>query len=248
MKKLLVSLTLSVFLATTPSLALAATLSLSPASGTFNKGCPVTLDIILDTGEADTDGTDAILIYDSSKFTATTINTDLTPKIYSDYPGSNIDEASGKVTVSGLASVSSAFKGKGTLAKINFTVKETAGTGATMVKFDFDPNDKTKTTDSNVVERGTVSDVLSAVTNGNYTIGTGACGVGTTPAPSILPKTGGQGAVSVATPTTQPSSPQPPKTIDDMVGGKTGTQELTFTIAIVGSVLTILGILGLALL
>lgn len=233
----------SVFILIFPSSALAATLSLSPASGTFNKGCPVTLDINLDTTGSETDGTDAILIYDNTRFTATSIDTELPQKIYSDFPGSNIDDTTGKVTISGLASVSTAFNGKGTLAKVNLTVKETAPTGATQVKFDFDANDKSKTIDSNVVQRGTVADILTSVTNGNYTIGTGSCPTsGTTVVRTGLPQ--GQTTIVVATPAAQPQVIQVPlKQLPDA-----GSEQLTFTIAIVGSILTVLGVLGLALL
>ena len=137
-----------------------------------------------------------------------------------------------------MASVSSAFSGQGSVATVKFTVKDNAPTGATQVKFDFDPSDKSKTTDSNVVQRGTASDILSSVVNGNYTIGTGTCG--TSPATGGK---GGQGAVS--TPSGQV------KTLDQLVdktGKGPGSPELTFTLAIVGSVLVVLGILGLALL
>lgn len=244
--KLLTIILILIFLLASPASALAATLSLSPASGTFNKGCAFNLEIKLDTGEQQTDGTDAIILYDQGKLTATTPTAGT---IYADYPGTNVDENSGKITISGLASVSSAFSGQGTLATLHFTVKDTSATGATMIKFDFDSNDRTKTTDSNVVQRGTVADVLSSVVNGNYTIGTGACGGGATatPAPSVSPQTGqgGQGEVSVVTP------PAQLKTIDQLVdktGKGPGTPQLTYTIAILGSVLTILGILGLALL
>ena len=218
-----------------PAAVLAATLSLSPSTGTFNKNCPFSLDIILDTEGAQTDGTDAILIYDNSRLT---VNSITAGAIYSDNPGSNIDDVTGKITVSGLASVSQAFSGKGTLAKVNLTVKDSAPTGATQIKFDFDANDKTKTSDSNVVEKGTVVDVLSQVTNGNYTIGSGtAC---TSSSPAILPNTGGgnQGAVSTPSATEVPFKILPPA----------GTEKFTFTLAIVGSVLSVLGILGLALL
>lgn len=234
--KILGFIVILVFFLINPVWAIAATLSLSPVSGTFNKNCSFTLDISLDTAGAQTDGTDAILIYDSSRFTATSIQAGT---IYSDYPGNNIDDPSGKVTVSGLASVSQAFSGKGSLAKVNFTAKENAPTGATQVKFDFDGKDKTKTTDSNVVERGTVADILSSVVNGNYTIGSGACGAAVT----TLPATG-QGAVSVSTPSAQiPVKEVPLKTLPPA-----GSEQLTFTLAIIGSVLTVLGILGLALL
>lgn len=224
-----------------------ATLSFSPSTFTFNKGCSYTLDVNLDTGAHQTDGTDAIIKYDPAAFNVTNIKQGT---IYSDYPGNNIDATSGKITISGLASVSSPFTGKGTLATLNFSIKDNAQTGATQITFDFDPNNKTKTSDSNVVERGTVSEVLNSVVNGSYTIGTGSC-TGTaaaTPIPtqppiSYLPGTG-QGQVyyyPTATPTAvyKPLPPELPKG---------GTAELTATIVIVGTALTILGILGLALL
>lgn len=207
-----------------------ATLSLSPVSGTFNKGCPFALQIVLNTGGTQTDGTDAILIYDSSRVTAASITSG---SIYPDYPGNNIDDTNGKITISGLASVASPFSGQGTLATVNLKVKDDALSGVTQIKFDFDPQDKAKTTDSNVVERGTVSDVLNSVVNGNYTIGTGTCGT--------LPATGtggNQGAVSTPSATLIPVTQLPPA----------GTEQLTFTLSIVGATLTILGILGLALL
>lgn len=223
------------FILTPAAFAQTATLSLSPSSGTFNKGCPLTLQINLNTGSAQTDGTDAILAYDSTRFSATSISSG---SIYPDFPGNNIDDANGKITVSGLASVTSPFSGQGTLATINLRVKDDAPAGATQIKFDFDPNDKAKTTDSNVVERGTVTDVLNSVVNGNYVVGAGSC------PPAGAPAAPGLGAPGVATPaatirpTPTPSVGLPPA----------GTADLTFTLAIIGSILTILGILGLALL
>ena len=223
-----------------PSAALAATLGVSPSKGTLNKSCSFTVTVDLDTQGAQTDGTDAILVFDPARLNATSI---LNGTIYSDYPGSNIDTTTGRITVSGLASVNSPFSGKGTLATIHFTILETALAGATALSFDFDPNDKAKTTDSNVVERGTVSDVLSSVGNGSYTIGTGSClasaGSGSRP-PQGAP--GG-----VATPSAGAVSPE-----DGSIPGTTlppaGSETFTMTLAIVGSVLTILGILGLAVL
>lgn len=244
MKKLLIPLLLILALVN-PSFAMAATLVLSPSSGTFNKNCPMDIEIKLDTGGQQTDGTDAIIFYDSSKLTATTPTNG---SIYSEYPGTNVDDQGGKITISGLASVASAFSGAGTLATLHFTVKDTSTTGATVVRFDFDPNDKTKTTDSNVVERGTVVDILSSVTNGNYTIGSGTtCGASsssTSPGGTNTP--GGQGAVIVVPST--PSAQIPVKQIPVKTLPPAGSEQFTFTIAIVGSVLTVLGILGLALL
>lgn len=237
MKKIL-PLFLAIFLLILPGNVLASSLSLSPSSGTFNKGCPVSLKITVDTEKASTDGTDAILIFDNSRFLGQSI---ATGSIYPDFPGNNIDNAGGKITISGLASVNDPFAGKGTLATVNFKVADNAPEGAAQINFDFDSNNKKKTTDSNVVERGTIEDTLNSVVNGNYVIGTGACAASPTPASSLLPRTGGSPATPSAIPTATPFVPRqelPPA----------GTQELTSAIAIVGGILTILGILGLALL
>lgn len=206
-----------------------ATLSLSPTSGTFNKGCNFTLTINLDTGGAQTDGTDAILFYDPTRFTAQTIHSGT---IYSDYPGNNIDVTNGKITVSGLSSVSSAFNGAGALATVDFTVVSSAPTGTSQVKFDFDPADKTKTTDSNVVERGTIADILNQVVDGNFTIGTGtSCSLNVTP--SKKPVGGPEEATPIPTKAPLPTA---------------GVAENTLILAFVGGALTVLGVLGLALL
>ena len=53
--------------------------------------------------------------------------------------------------------------------------KNAAINNNSQVRFDFDPANPQKTTDSNVVEHSTISEILSSVTNGNYTIGTGTC-------------------------------------------------------------------------
>jgi len=229
MKKIVLGL-LSLIFMVTPASAMAATLSVSPATGTFNQGCNFSINVLVDTAGVTTDGTDAVIIYDPARLTANPPIVNGT--IYSDYPGSNIDAANSKITISGIASVSQGFSGSGVLATINFTVLN-SGT-PTALTFDFDPNNKGKTTDSNVVERGTVVDVLSSVTNGSYTLGTETCAAQTA-TPGNPGGTAPKGAVST------PSATQAPLP-------NAGSETLTYTIAIVGSVLTVLGILGLALL
>lgn len=208
----------------------AATMSLSPASGTLRKGCPFSVSVNVDTGGIQTDGTDVILLYDTSRFTGQSITNG---SIYPDYPGNNIDNSAGKILITGLASVSTPFTGTGILATVNFTVQSSAPDGATQINFDFDPQNKAKTTDSNVVQTTTVVDVLNSVTNGSYVIGTGACD-----------------AVSTSPPRGAPSTPS--ASVPEKIPVKTlpegGTQEFTYTLAIVGGVLTVLGLLGLAVL
>lgn len=219
------------------ALATGATLSLSPSTGTFNKGCTFTLNIDLNTDNTQTDGTDAIVFYDPTRFTAQAVRSGT---IYSDYPGNNIDTTNGKITVSGLSSVSSAFSGTGTLAFVDFMVASDAPLGTSQIKFDFNAADKTKTTDSNVVERGTVADVLNQVVDGNYTIGSGTCG---TVNPTGSSGNSGGGVIVVTkTPVGGPLITKTP------VLPQSGGFSSTVLVAFVGSALAVLGVLGLALL
>lgn len=229
-----------------PALAFAgnAILSLDPGTGTFNQGCTVSVNVRVDTGGAQTDGTDAILTYDPSIFNVTSSSIQ-NGSIYSDYPGNSVDPT-GKIAISGLASVSQAYTTapgtSGVLATINFAVRSDAPLRATTVAFDFDPNNKTKTTDSNVVERSTVADVLNSVNNGTYTIGTGACGTTSTSTQTVTTGSGTKTPVGG----TAVDSKQGFSTPSALL--KTGDSTGTFVLVVVGSVLTVLGIVGLAVL
>lgn len=231
-----ISLTICYLLPTSSVLAAGATLSLSPSSKIISQGCPFSIDILLDTGGASTDGTDVILFYDPTRFSASKIRSGT---IYSDYPGNAIDAQGGKITVSGLSSVSSAYAGQGILASIDFTVAPTAPLSATQIKFDFDPSDKAKTTDSNIVERGTVADILSQVTDGNYTIGTGSCGSTILPSPTII----NGGGPAIIYPSLEPKTPVVQEPLPQSADFNS-----TVVFASVGAILVILGILGLAIL
>ncbi len=232
-KHLLIGLVASAIPLIFPGGALAATLSLSPNTGTFNKGCSVQLKINLDTSGAQTDGTDAILLFNPTILTP--VQTIQNGTIYPDY-SNVVDALNGKVTVSGIASVAQAYSGQGTLATVNFTVNNNAA-GPLTVKFDFDPNDKQKTTDSNVAERGTLADLLSSVSDGNYTVGTGSGCSGA----------GGTGAIGVGAPGSSDSAVvvvPPPVT----VLSPSGSFDNTLILGIAGGLFVLLGIIGLSIL
>lgn len=221
---------------TQEALAASATLSLSPASGTFNKGCNFSTDVIVDTGGAQTAGTDVILFYDPTRLQALNV---VNGRIYSDYPANTIDQQNGKVSISGLTSMSSPFTGQGTFATVNFKVLADAPEGATQITFDFDPTNKAKTTDSNVAEVTTVADVLSQVNNGSYIIGSGSC-AGVTPtgvAPTLRPTIPQGEPITSPTPT---STTKPLPTSADFSS--------TLTIAVAGAILTLIAIVGLTIL
>lgn len=239
MKKVLSVISVLLFGFLSATSANASTLSLSPASGTFNKSCSFALDVLLDTQGAATDGTDAYLNFDSSRFTMNSIDT--AGKIYPEYPGSGIDSQNvNRILISGLASAGSPYNGSGKLAIINFTVKDTSQTGLSQMTFDFNTNDKSDTRDSNVVKNGDSTETLTSVNNGSYTVGTGSC---TNPSPT--PAGSNIGGSNIST----PSADIPLKTFPEEKSlPEGGTFELTATIAIIGSVLSVLGILGFALL
>lgn len=234
----MVSLMFTVSFLPLTTYAAGATLSVSPASGTIKKGCKISIDVKLDTGGSNTDGTDAILFYDPTKMIATSIRSGT---IYPDYPGNNIDAQNGKITVSGVSSAASTYSGSGTLATIDFTVPLEASSGAALVKFDFDPNDKAKTSDSNVAvfEGGDVTDVLNQVTDGNFVVSSsGGCSIG---------GSGGSGTVVLPTktPVGGPEEFLPTKTPVLPQGADFQT---TWAVAAAGIALTVLGAIGLALL
>lgn len=249
---------LTIFL--TPSAVYAASLTLTPATATVNKNCTFEIKVNLNTQGQDTDGTDVILSYDTTKFQVTTSSI-VNGTIYSDYPGNSV--TNGKISISGIAPAAQPYNGSGTFATLNVSVLSTAaGTGA--FKFDFDPNDKIKTTDTNVVQGGADPvDILSAVTDGTYTVGTGTTCTGNAGGGTAGGGTAGGGAGSGvgAGVRTLPAGGQGGTAgFGGLSGGPAtdsalpnqlpagGLEGPTLIFAVVGGVLTVIGLLGLALL
>jgi hypothetical protein len=145
----------------------AATLNLTPK---LTPVCTYQADINLDTEGAATDATDVVLNYDPSKVSVSSINNG---SIYSNYVGKNIDNNSGRLALSGLSSIGQPYSGQGTFATINYQIKAGAQVGPAALNFDFDPNNPSQTTDSNVVESGTVRELLRSVGNLFFNVGSG---------------------------------------------------------------------------
>lgn len=232
-----------------PSVAFAASLTLSPDTGTINQGCTFAVDILLDTTGTQTDGTDVILFYEPAKLSANTSSI-VNGKIYSDYPGNSVDQTAGKISVSGISSVSTPFNGSGIFATINFTVLSTSSTGgSTTLRFDFDPNDMTKTTDTNVVERGTIADVLNKVKDGNYTIGSGSCATSTTSTSTSSPRpSSGTTITSTQLPGGGPETSTASTSLKPQTLPQGGILDSTVVLVSLGGLLVLLGIVGLTLL
>src|SRR3989344_3946056 len=171
-------------------------LSFSPEGGTFSRGCNFSKTVNVDTAGFFTDGTDAVVKFDPKKLFVSSVANGL---IYQNYPESRVDNNLGTIKISGLAS-SSPYQGSGVLATVNFSVKQEAGLGSTNLSFDFDPNNTSKTTDSNIVEHGTVREILGSVSSTTIMIGEGVSCNSASPiatAVSITAKLAGQNDRSV---------------------------------------------------
>ncbi|TSC70575.1 MAG: glycoside hydrolase family protein [Parcubacteria group bacterium Gr01-1014_46] len=154
----------------------AATLILSPSSGNVTAGQTITVDIMLDTKNADIDGVDvyslhynpAILEVVDSSSSASGIQ--ITPG--SLFPITLTNKVtSGVVQFSQVTSGGTSYKGAGKLATITF---KGLSNGTSAVTFDFTPG---STSDTNVAGGG--KDELTSVGSGSYTV----TGGGVTPPP-----------------------------------------------------------------
>lgn len=155
-----------------PSLASAATLSVSPSSHTVKAGDIFSVSVRLDTQGDSIDGVDLrYLNYNSSLLQV--LDADVAKSGVQVTPGTlmpmtllnNVDQASGKISFSQVSAGGTKYKGSGTLAMISF---KALASGSTQLTFNHTPSN---TTDSNVAMAG--KDTLSAVINGSITISGG---------------------------------------------------------------------------
>jgi len=148
-----------------------ATLALSPASGTFVVNTPFDVGVYLNTNGAKVDGVDIKLNYEPAKIEAQQITPDTS--IFPDFPTKTINATTGKITISATAAVGSPYSNTTATKMVTLRLKPLIA-GATTVTFDFTAG---ATTDSNVVENTTNLDILTAVTNANYTLSATSGGV-----------------------------------------------------------------------
>jgi len=155
-----------------PNLIKAATLSLSPSSGSYTVGDTFEVQIVLDTQGTETDGVDIhYLNYDPSLLEVQDANTEQTGiqispgTLYSNTPINSVDTVNGRIDFSQTTAGGSTYNGSGVLATVTFKV---LSGGTANVTFDFTLGE---TTDTNVASSG--EDVLTSVTNGSYTLSSG---------------------------------------------------------------------------
>lgn len=163
-KKLITSLLLLILLfvvSTTDSYA-AATLSLSPVSGTFSTGQTFDTAINLNTGGASVAGVDVVINFDQTKLQLVEA---IEGTILQQYIGESINNSTGVFQISGIASTQqNVFNGSGTFATLRFKAYS-PGTANVTINFTAGSS-----TDSNVADFSTSQDILGSVTNAQYTI------------------------------------------------------------------------------
>lgn len=179
-KGLVIFLSLPLYLAFF-SKAYAASLSLTPPTGSFSGNFDVTISV--DPQGASISGVDVILKYEPDKLEAQVTQNG----VFEQYLRKNIDKTTGSVAVSAY-NTATLISSTATVAKITFKPLVASGTTAlTIVYTPSAPNTPPNTDDSNVASGG--GDVLSGVTGASYTLqGTGVTTT-TTPTVATTPAT-----------------------------------------------------------
>jgi len=132
----------------------AATFSLSPVSGSTVSGTfTVTLGLT-DLAGKQVSGVDIYLNYEPSKLEAQNIN--VNGGIFADYPLQTIDSTNGKIAIGAKTSSGAPVVTSGKVATITFRALGTSG--STTLSFDYTSG---STIDSNIVEAGTRTDLLT---------------------------------------------------------------------------------------
>ncbi|MCL4390192.1 MAG: cohesin domain-containing protein [Patescibacteria group bacterium] len=163
-----------------PGKAYAATLSLSPASGTQAVGTTFSVDIILDPGSDSIGGASAIVTYDTAKLQVQ--GSSITPgTIFGSTTAAltnTVDTSTGTIRYDSGSLGTAYTGGRGTLATITF---KAISAGTAQVNFTF--NTGTTTGTSIVAAASGPNNLLTSVQNGIYTITSGSTG-------TSLPATG----------------------------------------------------------
>lgn len=137
----------------TPSLP---TISLNASKADFAVNETVAVAVLIDSGNKNLAGVDLIVKFDPKVLEATQGGL-VKGRIFDEYPLVSADQTRGTISISGVNSAGSGFKGTGQFAAINFKVR---AAGKTKLTVDFE---KGSTTDSNLVDTDTSKDILEQV-------------------------------------------------------------------------------------
>lgn len=132
----------------------------------YQVGDEIEVNIKISTGGYTSAGSDILLTFDPSSIELEDTRFFERGKIYQDYPGANFDPEKGTIFLSGISiSNQGGFNGTDTFGKVFLKAKRT---GKTALKVEYS---KDVTTDSNIIEIGSIADVLGEVNNLDLNIG-----------------------------------------------------------------------------
>jgi hypothetical protein len=169
-KMVSVPLFVGVFWALLTTSAYAASLSFSPASPTFPNQCTSCIDIILNTAGATTNASDVIITYDTSRLEIidalpSVSGTQVSPgSAYEALFYNDVNTTTGVIKLT-AGSATSIFNGSGTIATI--LLKNKTGVSSASLAYTF--SGAGVTTDSNIADYVTSSDLLTSVSNASIT-------------------------------------------------------------------------------
>jgi hypothetical protein len=199
MKRVLLGVGMLVAVFAFTKAASAATLTLSPASGTYNANDNFTVNVNLDTTGQAIDGVDLFYLkFNPSILQVVDANgsasgVQITPGSLLPQTLSNTaDNSTGKITFSQVTTGGTTYTGSGILASITF---KAAFNGTSSLTFDFTPG---STADTNVAGGGV--DKLTSVNSASFTVTGGVVNPNPTPTPVPTP---------TPTPTPTPIPPPP---------------------------------------
>ncbi len=139
-----------------------ASLSLSPASGSFSLGAAApAVGIVLDSGGKSVDGVDVIINFDPKKVQVAGVKV-ATTSLFEQFPQNSIDNVKGQIRFSALT-----FNPRPVTGIVGTFAFQSGFAGPVNFNFDFTYG---STKDSNIAEHGTAKDILGKVENGSYTI------------------------------------------------------------------------------
>lgn len=144
---------------------------LSPSVKVVNKGDSFELELKYNISGFSASGIDAVIKFDNTRLNITNSSFAYQAVPPNDFQSKTIKNDQGEVSMSDLRGAG--ISGEGKMATIQFKVLDSASSGTTEIKFDFDPGDWQKTNDSNIVV-GT-SEKLTKVTNAVIAIGSEYC-------------------------------------------------------------------------
>lgn len=136
------------------------TISLKTPNSSFKVEETILVTIEMNSSKV-TDGADVVISYDAIRLSILPglANAPVkTGTLYSEYPVNQVDQAAGKIIVSGIAPTSGVVP-KGLFGTVTFKALKA---GSAKISIDFTPG---STTDSNIIETKTAKDILNGVNN-----------------------------------------------------------------------------------